>query len=406
MNLAGKCLPTGRGRLRAVARRVGLALGALPALVLLLLKPLRFLNRVYPAPVRKFMDACSAEMLRVYIFSLGGRVYIDQPTKLRMPADFAPRVKAPEEYRLSEEQVRSFHENGFLGPFTLCPPHEMAELREEIMRDLERPSAIYGFPTGRDRHLDCESVHRLARRPALTEPLAQLLGPDLLLWRSQVFTKPPGAPAVTWHQASTYILEHIFRPALYPPDLNALFQLGAWLAFDDVDLVNGCLQFVPGSHRRIHTIRLGGNGGQFGAASFELEYPIDPEKVVSMEMKAGQFVIFTEQTVHGSPPNRSPRPRRGMAFRVIPPEVVAYGDATVHRVTYQKEKYDLTRWGAVVLRGHDTAGLNRLLVPFPKAAEAGVQEPACRAGEHGPNRALEKTGHAIHGAPRPEVSPA
>jgi non-haem Fe2+, alpha-ketoglutarate-dependent halogenase len=76
-----------------------------------------------------------------------------------------------------------------------------------------------------------------------------------------------------------------------------------------------------------------------------LECPIDPQKVVTMEMKAGQFVIFTEQTIHGSPPNRSNRPRRGMAFRVIPPEVVAYGDATVHRVSYLKEKYDLTHWG-------------------------------------------------------------
>jgi non-heme Fe2+,alpha-ketoglutarate-dependent halogenase len=375
MDLAGKRLPTGRERLRAVARRVAVALGALPALVVLVLKPLRFLNRVYPAPMRRFMDAWSAEMLGVYILSLGGRVYIDQPASPRVPADFAPRVHAPEEYRLSEEQVRSFHANGFLGPFTLCPPEEMAALREEVMRELERPSAVYGFRTGRDRHLDCESVYRLVRRPALTERLAQLLGPDLLLWRSQVFVKPPGAPAVTWHQASTYLMEGIFWPALYPPDLDALFQLGAWLAFDDVDLANGCLQFVPGSHRRIHTIRLGGTGGQFGAVRFELECPIDPEKVVSMEMKAGQFVLFTEQTVHGSPPNRSNRPRRGMAFRVIPPEVVAYGDATVHRVTYLQEKYDLTRWGAVVLRGRDTAGRNRLLDPFPAAALADAQVP-------------------------------
>jgi non-haem Fe2+, alpha-ketoglutarate-dependent halogenase len=374
MDLSAKRLPTGRERLRAVGWRVAVALGVLPALVLLLLKPLRFLHRVYPAPVRSFMDAWSAEMLRVYIFSLGGRAYIDQPASPRVPADFAPRINAPEEYRLSEEQVRSFHDSGFLGPLTLCPPEEMAGLREEVMRELERPSAVYGFPTGRDRHLDCESVYRLARRPALTERLAQLLGPDLLLWRSQVFVKPPGAPALAWHQASTYLQEDIIRPALYPPDLDALFQLGAWLAFDDVDLANGCLQFVPGSHRRIHTMRLGGSEG-FGAISFKLECPIDPEKVVRMQMKAGQFVLFTEQTVHGSPPNRSNRKRWGMAFRVIPPEVVAYGDATVHRVAYLQEHYDLTRWGAVVLRGRDTAGVNRLLDPFPAAAEAGGQIP-------------------------------
>jgi non-heme Fe2+,alpha-ketoglutarate-dependent halogenase len=367
MEMAAKSSPTGRQHLRSILRRIPMALGALLALVLLLLKPLRFLKWIYPPPMRRFLEAWNAEMLRVYVLSLGSRVYIDQPASPRMPADFKPRITTPEEFQTSEDQVRSFHENGFLGPFTLCSPEEMAVLREEILLDLERPSAIYGFRTGRDRHLDCESVYRLVRRPALTERLAQLLGPNLLLWRSQVFVKPPGAPAVTWHQASTYLLEHIFRPTLYPPDLNVLFQLGAWVAFDDVDLLNGCLQFVPGSHRHIHTIRLGSNKGRFGAANFELECPIDPQKVVTMEMKAGQFVIFTEQTIHGSPPNRSNRPRRGMAFRVIPPEVVAYGDATVHRVTYLKEKYDLTHWGAVVLRGRDTVGLNRLRSPFPAA---------------------------------------
>ncbi|MDY3563777.1 phytanoyl-CoA dioxygenase family protein [Gemmata sp. JC673] len=364
MDLKGKKPPASGRRFRAIVRRGGLALGTVPA-VLLLLKPFRFLRAVYPAWIRRFTDAWSAEMLRVYIFSLGGRVYIDQPACLEAPADFAPRVEAPPEYRLSDDQVRSFYENGFLGPFTLCPPEEMAALREEVLRDMERPSRVYGFRTGRDRHLDCESVYRLACRCALTERLAQLMGPNLLMWRSQVFIKPPGAPAVAWHQASTYLLEHVYRPALYPPDLNVLFQLGVWVAFDDVDLANGCLQFVPGSHRRINTIRLVSNRGGFGAASFEFDCPIDPEKVVSMEMKAGQFVIFTEQTAHGSPPNRSSRLRRGMAFRVIPPEVVAYGDAPVHRVSYLNETYDLTRWGTVVLRGNDTAGLNREFVPFP-----------------------------------------
>jgi hypothetical protein len=61
-----------------------------------------------------------------------------------------------------------------------------------------------------------------------------------------------------------------------------------------------------------------------------------------------------------SPPNRTGRRRWGMAFRVIPPEVVAYGGATSHRVAYLEEEYDLTKWGAVVLRGADSVGVNRI----------------------------------------------
>ena len=347
--------------------------GFCPAALLLLLQPFRSLYRLYPRPVREFLSSWSADMIRLYVRSLGKRAYIDQPCTVTEPASYAPRVETGEAFRLSREQIRSFYADGFLGPFTLCPPEEMIQAREEVLGELERPSAVYGFKTGRDRHLDCESVYRLVQRPALTERLAQVLGPDLLLWRSQVFVKPPGAPAVTWHQASTYLMERVFRPALFPPDINRLFQLGAWLAFDDVDRANGCLQFVPGSHRQIHTIRLGGKGdGSFGRARFLIERPIDPGEVVSMEMAAGQFVIFTEQTIHGSPPNRSGRRRGGMAFRVIPPEVVAYGGVRSHSVAYLEEEYDLTRWGAVVLRGADTVGVNRIRDPFPGPHFAGV----------------------------------
>jgi non-heme Fe2+,alpha-ketoglutarate-dependent halogenase len=352
--------------LRDNLRLFGRRLAAGPAAVLLLLQPYRKLYRFYPRGVRDFLSSWNADMLRLYASSFGKRAYIDQPCTLTDPPSFAPRIQAPEEFRLTEADVKKFYANGFLGPFTLCPREEIFEIREEIMRELGRPSAVYGFQTGRDRHLDCASVCRLARRPALTERLAQILGPNLLMWRSQVFLKPPGSPAVAWHQASTYLMEAIQRPALFPPDMSRLFQLGAWLAFDDVDMANGCMQLIPGSHRRIRTMRLGDKGGpSFGKAGITLEHEYGPEDAVSMEMKAGQFVIFTEQVIHGSPPNRSDRRRWGMAFRVVPPEVVVYGDARAHHVAYLNELYDLAKWGCVVLRGTDIAGVNRLVDPFP-----------------------------------------
>jgi non-heme Fe2+,alpha-ketoglutarate-dependent halogenase len=334
---------------------------------MLLIKPFPFLHRLLPRGMREFLRDWTPEMMRKYIFSLGRRAYIDQPCTIRDPKSYRPLVETSAEYRLSEEDIRSFYANGFLGPFTLCPREEMIELRDEVMREIEQPSKIYGFQSGRDRHLDCESVCRLVMRPALTERLAQLLGPNLLLWRSQVFLKPPGAPEITWHQASTYLSEEAYKATLFPPDRDQLFQLTTWLAFDDVDLANGCMQFLRGTHRSMKTVRLGGRGAEsFAKSAIKLEYDIDPKEVVTMEMKAGQFIIFTERTIHGSPPNKSDRRRWGMAFRTILPEVLAYGDDVIkHRVAYLEEEYDLTHWGAIVLRGRDTAGINRLKDPFP-----------------------------------------
>jgi non-heme Fe2+,alpha-ketoglutarate-dependent halogenase len=363
-------------RFKDACRQFGRRLAAGPAALLVFLKPFRSLYPFYPQPLREFLTHWSTEMLRVYASSLGTRAYIDQVCTVTDPPSYTPRVETAAEFRLTEADVKSFYANGFLGPFTLCPREDMIELREEIMRELGLPSAVYGFQTGRDRHLDCETVYRLARRPGLSERLAQILGPNLLLWRSQVFLKPPGSPGVAWHQASTYLMEAISRPTLFPPDMNQLFQLGAWLAFDDVDVANGCLQLIPGSHRRIRTMRLGGRGaGSFGKADITLEHEYRPGQEVSMEMKAGQFVIFTEQVIHGSPPNRSNRRRWGMAFRVVPPEVVVYGDARWHNVAYLNEQYDLAKWGAVVLRGADTAGVNRIIDPFPGLAGNGDHPP-------------------------------
>jgi hypothetical protein len=56
-----------------------------------------------------------------------------------------------------------------------------------------------------------------------------------------------------------------------------------------------------------------------------------------------------------------------MAFRVVPPEVVVYGNVRTHKVAYLNETYDLSRWGTVLLRGVDTAGVNRIAEPFPLA---------------------------------------
>ena len=128
------------------------------------------------------------------------------------------------------------------------------------------------------------------------------------------------------------------------------------------------MQFLKGTHRKIHTMKIGSNDAEgFARARVKLEADTSPEHVVSMPMKAGQFVIFSERCIHGSPPNRSADRRRwGMAFRAILPSVKVYDEELLHRVFYLEEEFSLENWGAVVLRGEDPLGLNRLVDPFPE----------------------------------------
>src|SRR3954471_15153068 len=63
---------------------------------------------------------------------------------------------------------------------------------------------------------------------SITERCAQLLGPDLLVWRSQYFYKGPKSPAIQWHQASTFMVEDYQDPGIFPPDRSEVFQLTVW----------------------------------------------------------------------------------------------------------------------------------------------------------------------------------
>ena len=69
---------------------------------------------------------------------------------------------------------------------------------------------------------------------------AQLCGPDLVLDYDQLVAKPPRKTDAVfhWHQDLAYW-------PVTPDTRTASF----WLALDEADLDNGCVQFVSGSHR-------------------------------------------------------------------------------------------------------------------------------------------------------------
>ncbi len=298
-------------------------------------------------------------MMKLYVKSLGTRVYMDQPHDLVPPSSFQPKVSLSNEFKLSEEQIKLFYENGFLGPFTAITEEEMSEFRQKLDEERQNPSKAFGFKTVRDRHLDMPELLELFKCCAIVERLAQLMGPDLLIWRSQIFNQEPGAPPIAWHQATTYMLEDYQRPLLEPTDPNALFQLTTWIAVDEATVENGCLQFISGTHNQTRTVRVGGDSG-FYSAKFQLEFEPDPSQIVPMELKPGQFVIFTERVIHGSFGNNSKRRRLGVNFRTVLPSTRVYPDKTHHYAMHLKETYDLANWGVVLLRGEDHYKLNRV----------------------------------------------
>ena len=136
---------------------------------------------------------------------------------------------------LTEDQCASFHEDGFIHGFGVCSPDEMAVMRREIDEILQQPGPA-GEATAH-RHLDQALVYQLCAHRAIVDRAASILGADLMLWHSRFFDRPPGSARIEWHQ------DGHFWPI--EPDVC----VSAWIAIDRADRTDGCLEFIPGSHR-------------------------------------------------------------------------------------------------------------------------------------------------------------
>jgi len=244
-------------------------------------------------------------------------------------------------HRLSPDQVIAFHTQGFLGPFALCDEDEMAEYRERI--DIE---ALGRDPVGTgltsrlmSRHMDCPVIRELVRRPELVDRFQSLLDEDLLCWNTYLWNKEPGGAAIPWHQDVDYW-------PIEPP-----LTVSAWIAIDAVDASNSCPQVIPGSHRRV----LPSVAAPADAAFTKQADPscFDPSQAVAMVMRAGEFFLFNERTLHASEANRSDRRRLGMSVRVTKPWVLV--DATGSGPLGPGHR-------SLLLAGRDRFGFNPLLV--------------------------------------------
>jgi len=237
------------------------------------------------------------------------------------------------DYRLSMEEVRQFHRDGYLGPFTAFEPDEMAEIRSYIERNVldSDDGPQDGVPV-HDRHRDNDVVYDLYTHPAIVDRMASIYGEDLLLWATHFWNKEPGDAEIPWHQDGSFW------------DIEPPLNISAWIAIDEVTVENSCVNLVPGSHRRqIPHVEADEEMG-FDEMADPAEF--DPDEAVQMELEPGQFFLFTERTLHQSDPNTSDLRRLGTSMRVTLPFVDIDHDSL----------YD--GHAATILSGEDWHGIN------------------------------------------------
>lgn len=218
---------------------------------------------------------------------------------------------------LSPEQIATYHREGFLVLRQLIGAPEVAELSHQVDGLHERMAATpapgvqcsweEGGQSRRIRQLMnsevvSPAIDALSRDARLLEPLAQLMGPDIMLFHSKLMMKAARDGSFTpWHQDWGYWQRHSSRPS----------HINCMLAVDGQDEANGCIRFVPGSHLQgavAHT--------DLKTSSFNIGLPggMDAYPSVPVEMAPGDAVFFGPLVIHGSAPNTSGRDRRANTF--------------------------------------------------------------------------------------------
>ena len=144
------------------------------------------------------------------------------------------------------------------------------------------------------------AFHDLLWNPAVTVPASQLLSGPVRFWHDQLFVKPSHhGGAVAWHQDFSYWTR-----------TEPMAHLTCWIPLDDVDEENGCLQYVPGSHRW-RLLPITGLASDMNAIdSILTEEERGAFHPVPVVLRRGEASFHHPLTVHGSFANRSSRRRR------------------------------------------------------------------------------------------------
>ena len=150
-------------------------------------------------------------------------------------------------------------------------------------------------------HPSCFIPEFLARvrDPRLTDPLVDILGPDILGINNLFIWKAPeiglGFP---WHQDKFYFGKR-FKTAT---------TVGTWTAIDPADRENGCLYVIPGSHQRTIVEHDDIEGSQ--QSEFKLARNTRDEDGIPVEVPPGAVIWFHSHLLHKSTDNHSQRFRR------------------------------------------------------------------------------------------------
>jgi ectoine hydroxylase-related dioxygenase (phytanoyl-CoA dioxygenase family) len=249
---------------------------------------------------------------------------------------------------LTDAQIAEYHEKGYVVPDYRLSDQVLEDIREAHTQLLARHPE---HPEFRD---NCSALLsydlrflNYARDPKILDMVEQLIGPDIALWNMSFFAKPAlNGKKTPMHQDGEY----------WP--IVPLATCTVWVAIDEATVENGCLQYIPGSHKehrlKVHEVK---NDPSYTLNRELVPTEYDESTAEDLILPAGGMAFHDVYIAHGSEENRSPYPRRGMTLRLMPTTSV-YDRELAERRHAERGGLNMSHHSIFLLRGKDASGRN------------------------------------------------
>ena len=157
------------------------------------------------------------------------------------------------------------------------------------------------------------SFLEIGKNKEIISQVKKILGADIILWGMHVMHKSAKTgKKIPWHQDGTY----------WPITPKATCSV--WIAITDVDTSNGCMQFIPKSHKRgmlehLQEDKVQDDGELKGSLDLKIdEKSFDENQSVNCIIKRGQVSFHDTYLLHSSNANFSEDPRKAIVLRYMP----------------------------------------------------------------------------------------
>ena len=270
---------------------------------------------------------------------------------------------------ITQDQVNFYNKTGYLIVEDVLSQDEIKELGSITDTFVEKSRNI----TEHNEDFDLEAGHskenpklRRIKKPekqhsvyektlnhsGVLDVVEDLIGPNIRTLGGKLNMKAPGGGAqVEWHTDW----------AFYPHTNDDILEVG--IPLDDMEIENGCLMAIPGSHKW-EAISHHEDGVFVGAVS---ENDFKMEDAVPFVLKAGSISLHHVRALHGSAPNMSNRPRRLLLQGYLAADAFPLQSNLSSSV-------DWNEWNSNILRGEPTnrPRLENVPVVFPQPKPEGA----------------------------------